>query len=171
MSSAPALVVDALRKEFAQRRRLFRALAAPVRAVDDVSFQVAAGETLGLVGESGCGKSTLARLIMRLTRPTAGAVLVDGRTVETLLPSEVLAYRRRVQMIFQDPSSSLNPRIRAGDLIGEPLRIVRCNGFRTSSRAASVSGLPSPVRLPCRRNSSWPTSQSPHWTYRCEPRC
>jgi peptide/nickel transport system ATP-binding protein len=120
-----ALVVDRLSKDFPQRRSLFGRAGTPVRAVDDVSFEIAPGETLGLVGESGCGKSTLARLIMRMIPPTAGAVLVDGQVVATLLRSEVLAYRRKVQMIFQDPYSSLNPRIRAGDLIAEPLRIHR----------------------------------------------
>jgi peptide/nickel transport system ATP-binding protein/oligopeptide transport system ATP-binding protein len=118
-----ALVAQGLRKDFPQRRRLFSRAAAPVRAVDDVSFEIAPGETLGLVGESGCGKSTLARMIMRMTPPTAGAVLVDGKAVAALLPGEVMAYRRKVQMIFQDPYSSLNPRIRAGELIAEPLRI------------------------------------------------
>lgn len=118
-----ALRVDRLRKDYPQRRHLFGRPGAPVRAIDDVSFEIGHGETLGLVGESGCGKSTLARLIMRLTQPTAGAVLVDGKPVATLLPGEVMAYRRKVQMIFQDPYSSLNPRIRVGDLIAEPLRI------------------------------------------------
>jgi oligopeptide/dipeptide ABC transporter ATP-binding protein len=125
VSAPAALVLNALRKEFPQRRSLFGRAEAPVRAVDDVSFEIAPGETLGLVGESGCGKSTLARLIMRMIEPTAGSVLVDGQEVATLLPREVLAYRRKVQMIFQDPYSSLNPRIRAGELIAEPLRIHR----------------------------------------------
>jgi oligopeptide/dipeptide ABC transporter ATP-binding protein len=118
----PALIVDKLSKEFAHRRLLGRA-EPPVRAVDDVSFMIAPGETLGLVGESGCGKSTLARMILRMIPPTSGHVLVDGKTVADLLPSETPAYRRTVQMVFQDPYSSLNPRMRAGDLIGEPLHI------------------------------------------------
>ena len=145
MTAAPALVLDGLRKEFAPRRRLFGPTPAPVRAVDDVSFAVAPGETLGLVGESGCGKSTLARLIMRMIKPTAGSVLVDGQTVATLLPREVLAYRRRVQMIFQDPYSSLNPRIRAGELIAEPLRIHRL--AQGSAVAARVRELADQVGL------------------------
>ena len=122
-AAQPALILDRLSKAFPHRRGLFAKAEAPVRAVDDVSFFVQPGETLGLVGESGCGKSTLARLIMRMVSPSGGSVLVDGQRVETLLPSEVLAYRRKVQMIFQDPYASLNPRIRAGDLIAEPLLI------------------------------------------------
>ena len=135
-----ALVVDGLRKDFPQRRSLFARAGPPVRAVDDVSFEIAPGETLGLVGESGCGKSTLARLIMRMIPPTAGAVLVDGQVVASLLPGEVLAYRRKVQMIFQDPYSSLNPRIRAGDLIAEPLRIHRlASGAAVAARVAELA--------------------------------
>ena len=118
----PALILDILRKDFAHRRWFGRA-EPPVRAVDDVSFAIAPGETLGLVGESGCGKSTLARMVLRMIAPTAGQVLVDGKAVARLLPGEVPAYRRAVQMVFQDPYASLNPRIRAGDLIGEPLLI------------------------------------------------
>jgi oligopeptide transport system ATP-binding protein len=123
MTDQAALIVDGVSKEFPARRALFSERQPPVRAVDDVSFEIAPGETLGLVGESGCGKSTLARLIMRMIKPTGGSVLVDGNVVDTLTPRETLAYRRRVQMIFQDPYSSLNPRMRAGDLIGEPLQI------------------------------------------------
>jgi oligopeptide/dipeptide ABC transporter ATP-binding protein len=135
-----ALVVDGLRNEFPQRHGLFARAGAPVRAVDDVSFEIAPGETLGLVGESGCGKSTLARMIMRMIPPTAGAVLVDGQVVATLLQNEVMAYRRKVQMIFQDPYSSLNPRIRAGDLIAEPLRIHRlAKGPAVAARVAELA--------------------------------
>ena len=135
-----ALVVEGLRKDFPQRRHLFARPGPPVRAVDDVSFEIAPGETLGLVGESGCGKSTLARLIMRMITPTAGAVLVDGKRVAELLPSEVLAYRRKVQMIFQDPYSSLNPRIRAGDLIAEPLHIHGlAHGAAVGQRVAALA--------------------------------
>jgi oligopeptide transport system ATP-binding protein len=119
----PALILDALRKDFPQRGSLFGRAQAPVRAVDDVSFEVGPGETLGLVGESGCGKSTLARMILRMIAPTSGHVLVGGKRVDALLQSEVPAYRRKIQMIFQDPYASLNPRIRAGDLIGEPMAI------------------------------------------------
>ena len=94
-----------------------------VRAVDGVSFTLQRGETLGLVGESGCGKSTTGRAIMRLYRPTAGSVTVDGIDVATLSGDRLRAMRRRMQMIFQDPYSSLNPRMTAGGIIGEPLDI------------------------------------------------
>jgi oligopeptide/dipeptide ABC transporter ATP-binding protein len=145
MSAPPSLILDRLSKEFPQRRSLFGPALPPVRAVDIVSFTIAPGETLGLVGESGCGKSTLARLIMRMTPPTSGAVLVDGRAVDKLLASEAAAYRRQVQMIFQDPYSSLNPRIRAGDLIAEPLRIHDL--ARGKAVAARVSELADQVGL------------------------
>ncbi len=94
-----------------------------LRAVDDVSFRIARGETLGLVGESGCGKSTIARLLVGLYRTTAGQVLFDGEPVENFTKSQAL--RRRAQMIFQDPYASLNPRWRVGRIIAEPLRLHR----------------------------------------------
>ena len=145
MTAPAALAADALCKEYPQRRGLFGRAGAPVRAVDGVSFQIAPGETLGLVGESGCGKSTVARLILRMTEPTSGAVLVGGQTVAKLLPGEVLAYRRKVQMVFQDPYSSLNPRMRVRDLIAEPLRI---HGLATGKAvAARVAELAAQVGL------------------------
>jgi oligopeptide/dipeptide ABC transporter ATP-binding protein len=133
-------MVAGLRKEFPQRGGWFGRAGPPTRAVDDVSFEIAPGETLGLVGESGCGKSTLARMIMRMIPPTDGAVWVDGKAIETLTPGEVMAYRRKVQMIFQDPYSSLNPRIRAGDLIAEPLRIHGlAKGAAVAARVAELA--------------------------------
>ena len=141
MTVQPALVIDRLSKAFPHRRGLFGAQQPPIRAVDDVSFDIAHGETLGLVGESGCGKSTLARLVMRMTKPTAGSVLVDGKTVDELSASETQVYCRRVQMIFQDPYSSLNPGMRATDLIAEPLRIHRlAKGAAAQARVAQSAG-------------------------------
>ena len=109
-----------------------------------VSFEIAPGETLGLVGESGCGKSTLARLIMRMIPPSAGAVLVDGQVVATLLPGEVLAYRRKVQMIFQDPYSSLNPRKTVGQIVGAPYAIHKTAGD-TKARVRELLEMEFPV--------------------------
>jgi len=94
-----------------------------VKAVDGVDFTINRGETLGLVGESGCGKTTTGRCILRLERPTAGQILFDGRDVNRMERKELTALRRRVQVIFQDPYSSLNPRMKVGDIIGEPIMV------------------------------------------------
>ena len=94
-----------------------------MRAVDDVSFHIAQGETLGLVGESGCGKSTTGRAILQLYRPTAGQVLLEGRDLTRLKSGDLRRTRRKMQMIFQDPYASLNPRMTVGSIIAEPLEI------------------------------------------------
>jgi len=94
-----------------------------VKAVDGVDFTINRGETLGLVGESGCGKTTTGRCILRLERPTAGQILFDGRDVNRMERPELSALRRRMQVIFQDPYSSLNPRMKVGDIIGEPIKV------------------------------------------------
>ena len=94
-----------------------------LKAVDDVSFQLKAGETLGLVGESGCGKSTIGKLLLRLIEPDGGTIIFDGKMVTGMPKRELAALRRDMQIIFQDPYSSLNPRMRVGEIIGEPLVI------------------------------------------------
>ena len=94
-----------------------------VRAVDGVSFDVAEGETLGLVGESGCGKSTLCRSILQLLEPTSGSVRFEGSEIVGLRWRQLQPLRRQMQMIFQDPYASLNPRRRVGDIVGDPLRL------------------------------------------------
>ena len=93
-----------------------------LKAVDDVSFDLYPGETFGLVGESGCGKTTVGRTIVRLYQPTAGQILLDGTDIAPLSEKEVLPYRSRMQMIFQDPYASLNPRMTVASIVGEPLR-------------------------------------------------
>jgi oligopeptide transport system ATP-binding protein len=94
-----------------------------VKAVDDITFTIGPGETLGLVGESGCGKTTTTKLILLLERPTAGSIHFEGRNVSDLRGKDLLAYRQAVQAVFQDPYSSLSPRMRVGDIIAEPLQV------------------------------------------------
>jgi len=123
-SGPPLLAVHSLTKHFPVRAT-GSARSAVVRAVENVSFTVEAGQTLGLVGESGCGKTTIGRMILRLEQATRGSVLFDGEDILTASPGRMQELRRQVQVIFQDPYSSLNPRIRVGDIVGESLRVYR----------------------------------------------
>ena len=119
MAQEPLLQVKGLKQYFNISTGLFRSTA--LKAVDDVTFHINAGETLGLVGESGCGKTTVGRSLMHLYKPTAGEVIFDGARLE---PGPVLdSFRRRAQMVFQDPYSSLNPRMTVGDIVAEPIDI------------------------------------------------
>jgi oligopeptide/dipeptide ABC transporter ATP-binding protein len=129
--SEPVLSVDGLVKHFPVERGILRRAVAWVRAVDGVDFAIAPGETLCLVGESGCGKSTVARLVLRLTEPTAGAIRLGGTDITALPEAGMAPFRRRVQMVFQDPYASLNPRLRVGQIVGEPLE-----NFEPSDAAA-----------------------------------
>jgi len=123
--TTPLLRIDGLVKHFVARRSLLGQPTATVKAVDGVSFDLRAGETLALVGESGCGKSTVGRLVLRLIEPTAGAVYFDGRDIFGDSEAEVRARRRHAQLIFQDPYASLNPRMTVGQILEEPLTLHR----------------------------------------------
>jgi ABC-type oligopeptide transport system ATPase subunit len=123
--SGPILEVSNLTKHFPVRSSgLIRRTIGQVQAVDGVSFQVQRGQALGLVGESGCGKSTTGRLITRLYDPTAGSMKFDGREIAKLSNKEMLPLRSEIQMIFQDPYSSLNPRHTVVTIVGTPLRVL-----------------------------------------------
>jgi oligopeptide/dipeptide ABC transporter ATP-binding protein len=117
------LEVEDLKTYFPVRKGLLRRTVGQVHAVDGVSFAIGAGETLGLVGESGCGKTTVGRTVLRLIEPTSGVIRLGGRDITRLRRAELRPFRREMQIIFQDPFSSLNPRMRAGDIVGEPLRV------------------------------------------------
>ncbi|MES1256264.1 MAG: ATP-binding cassette domain-containing protein [Acidobacteriota bacterium] len=125
--------VSRLVKQFARSRGLL-ARVPPVIAVDDVSFSIEAGETFGLVGESGSGKTTTGRCLLRLLEPTSGAIRFRGENLLTLSPARLRTERRHMQIVFQDPYSSLNPRMRARQIVEEPLRIHRLGG-RDARRA------------------------------------
>ena len=121
--AAPLLQVDGLVKHFAARRDILGRARGAIRAVDAVDFSVMPGETLALVGESGCGKSTTGRLVLRLIEPDAGAIRFDGLNVLGLTSAEMRALRRNMQIVFQDPYASLNPRMTVGQMLAEPLAV------------------------------------------------
>lgn len=122
-SNTPVLEVSDLKKHFPVKKGLLSRTVGKVHAVDGVSFSINEGETLGLVGESGCGKSTVGRTVLRLIEPTAGAIRISGTDVTRLDKKEMRPHRREMQIIFQDPFSSLNPRMSAGDIVGELLQV------------------------------------------------
>lgn len=121
-SERPLLEVSQLRKHYSAPRRLFGNPPRVVQAVDDVSFSLGIGETLSLVGESGCGKTTTAKSVLRLIEPTSGSVRMDGEELVGLSAERMRRQRQDMQIIFQDPYASLNPRMRAGDIVAEPMR-------------------------------------------------
>ncbi|MBY0352560.1 oligopeptide/dipeptide ABC transporter ATP-binding protein, partial [Tabrizicola sp.] len=118
---APLVQVEDLKMHFPIYSGIFRRHSGDVKAVDGVSFEIMAGQTLGLVGESGCGKSTVGRAILRLYEPTAGRVLIDGEDVARMAPEALRRKRPSMQMVFQDPQASLNPRMTLADIVSEPL--------------------------------------------------
>ena len=120
---APLIEVRNLKKYFPVKKGVFSRVVAQVRAVDDISFALAPGETLGLVGESGCGKTTAGRSLLRLIEPTSGEVLYNGANLLSLSPEELRRHRRDLQIIFQDPYSSLNPRMTVGAIVSEGLTV------------------------------------------------
>jgi peptide/nickel transport system ATP-binding protein len=157
--AATILEVEGLRKWFPIRRGLMRRTVGHVRAVDEVSFAIRKGETLSLVGESGCGKTTTSRCILRAIEPTAGAIRFrgeDGRQVDVarVPKGELRPLRRQMQMIFQDPFSSLNPRMTIMDIVGEPLLV---NGVRdVEARRRRVRELLDLVQLPAAYMNRFP---------------
>jgi len=122
-SNTPVLEVSDLKKHFPVKKGLLSRTVGNVHAVDGISFSINEGETLGLVGESGCGKSTVGRTVLRLIEPTAGEIRISGTDVTRLDKKEMRPHRREMQIIFQDPFSSLNPRMSAGDIVGELLQV------------------------------------------------
>ena len=188
------LEVQGLTKHYATRQGWLGRSGGLVRAVDGVGFGIAAGETLGLVGESGCGKSTTGKLILRLQEPTAGRIVWRGRRIEALTQAQMRPVRRELQAVFQDPYSSLNPRIRAADIVAEPLRnyeplsgavarermaqLFERVGLRPDQMvkypfefsAASASGSASRGRSRCSPSSSSATSRCRRWMSRSRRR-
>jgi oligopeptide/dipeptide ABC transporter ATP-binding protein len=151
--AAPLIRVRNLVKHFPVRRGLLDGRAAgAVRAVDGIAFDIGRGETVGLVGESGCGKTTTGRMIMKLIPPTSGDILFEGQPIGGLTGKGERAYRRQVQMVFQDPFSSLNPRMTVGNIIGYPMRIQ--GAYAGAARDARIRELLERVGL-SRYQANW----------------
>jgi peptide/nickel transport system ATP-binding protein len=154
-AGVPLLQVDDLKKHFPLRGGFLGGVTGQVYAVDGISFEIAKGETLSLVGESGCGKSTVGKAVLRLFDITAGQVVLDGQRIDTMRTSALRPLRRRVQVVFQDPFSSLNPRMRVRDILAEPIR-----NFGLAKNKADLDGklgeLMDTVRLPRDAIGRWP---------------
>ena len=136
----PLLVIDHVSKQYRLPREHLLSAAPVVQALDDVSFTLQPGRSLGIVGESGSGKSTLARLVMALEAPTHGRVILDGQDLNTLSPAELRRTRSKVQMVFQDPYGSLDPRRTVGQTVAEPLAVLH-GASRTEQRARAAEAL------------------------------
>jgi oligopeptide transport system ATP-binding protein len=146
--------VGQLRKYFPIHTGLFGSATAAIKAVDDIGFVVRKGETFGLVGESGCGKSTTARLLLRLEEPTSGVIRFDGKDIASLAGDELRAYRRALQAVFQDPTSSLSPRMRVAEIIAEP--IIANDAAPRHEVRARVTAVLNEVGLPADSGSRYP---------------
>jgi oligopeptide/dipeptide ABC transporter ATP-binding protein len=152
--ATPVLEVADLKKHFPVKKGVIRRTVGYVYAVDGVSFRVGEGETVGLVGESGCGKSTVARTVLRLLEPTAGSIRLGGHDITHLGKAALRPHRRDMQIIFQDPFSSLNPRMSAGDIVAEPLDV---HGLaRGKEKADRVAELFEQVGLSPAQTKSFP---------------
>ncbi|MCE9640148.1 MAG: ABC transporter ATP-binding protein, partial [Betaproteobacteria bacterium] len=133
------LEVKNLVKHYPVRKGVFGRVTGQVHAVDDVSFSIAEGETLGLVGESGCGKSTTGKAVLKLVEPTSGSIDWRGHRIDQLSAANMRPFRRELQAVFQDPYSSLNPRMRAQDIVGEPIRnFENASNAEISERVAAL---------------------------------
>ncbi len=160
--------VKDLKVHFPVRRGVLRRQVGAIQAVDGLNFDIREGETLGLVGESGSGKSTTGRALLRLLEPTAGAIEFAGDDLAGLDAADLRARRREMQMIFQDPYASLNPRMTIGPIVGEPLGIH--DGIPTSSRVVSGSASASPEPSPPGPGSSSPMRRSRPWMCPSRPK-
>ena len=161
------LEVNNLKKYFPIKDGLLQKTVGYVKAVDGITFNIERGTTMGLVGESGCGKTTVGRTILRLTDKTAGQVLFNGEEVHDLAKDELRKKRTEMQIIFQDPYSSLSPRLPIGEIIGEAVcPAITASVIRMSSPAASVSVYASLAPLHSTPSSSSVTSRFPRLTFR-----
>lgn len=149
------LKIEHLKVWFPAKKKLFGKTPAPTKAVDDVSFNVYKGETLGLVGESGCGKTTLGRTLLRLVEPTGGHIFFEGQDMLKVSPRTFRAMRRNMQIIFQDPYSSLNPRLTIGEAIAEPMKVHHI-GSSAQDRKERVINLLEKVNLPASHYNRYP---------------
>ena len=156
--TAPVLQAEGVSKRFPLNWSLMRSRIVELHALSNVSFSLKAGETLCVVGESGCGKSTLAQIAAKLMSPTGGQILLDGRDVTSLARTEVRNFRKDVQIVFQDPYSSLNPKMTLGEIIGEPLR--NFTNLNSTERAERCARLLERVGLKARDIDRYPSQLS-----------